>query len=36
MPQFDQQISAVNSNLRGVFPQDPDTNMYPENWYFVK
>jgi len=36
MPQFDQQISAVNSNLRGVFPQDPDTNLYPENWYFVK
>jgi peptide/nickel transport system substrate-binding protein len=36
MPQFDQQISAVNSKLRGVFPQDPDTNVYPENWYFVK
>jgi peptide/nickel transport system substrate-binding protein len=36
MPQFDQQISAVNSKLQGVFPQDPDTNIYPENWYFVK
>jgi peptide/nickel transport system substrate-binding protein len=36
MPQFDEQISAVNSKLRGVFPQDPDTNIYPENWYFVK
>jgi peptide/nickel transport system substrate-binding protein len=36
MPQFDLQISAVSSNLRGVYPQDPDTNIYPENWYFVK
>jgi len=36
MPQFDQQISAVNSKLRGVYPQDPDGNIYPENWYFVK
>ena len=36
MPQFDQQISAVNSKLQGVFPQDPDTNIYPENWYFTK
>jgi peptide/nickel transport system substrate-binding protein len=36
MPQFDQQISAVNSNLQGVLPQDPDTNIYPEAWYFVK
>ena len=30
------QISAVASTLRGVYPQDPDTNIYPENWYFVK
>jgi peptide/nickel transport system substrate-binding protein len=36
MPQFDQQISAVNSKLQGVYPQDPDGNIYPENWYFVK
>jgi peptide/nickel transport system substrate-binding protein len=36
MPQLDGQISAVNSNLRGVYPQDPDGNIYPENWYFVK
>jgi peptide/nickel transport system substrate-binding protein len=36
MPQFDQQISAVSSKLKGVFPQDPDGNIYPENWYFVK
>jgi peptide/nickel transport system substrate-binding protein len=36
MPQFDFQISAVTDSLRGVYPQDPDTNIYPENWYFVK
>jgi len=36
MPQFDSQISAVNSKLQGVYPQDPDSNIYPENWYFVK
>jgi peptide/nickel transport system substrate-binding protein len=36
MPQFDQQISAVSNKLEGVYPQDPDGNMYPENWYFVK
>ena len=36
MPQFDFQISAVSSKLQGVYPQDPDSNIYPENWYFVK
>jgi peptide/nickel transport system substrate-binding protein len=36
MPQFDAQISAVNDKLIGPYPQDPDTNLYPENWYFVK
>jgi peptide/nickel transport system substrate-binding protein len=36
MPQFDFQISAVTDALHGVYPQDPDTNIYPENWYFVK
>jgi peptide/nickel transport system substrate-binding protein len=36
MPQTDTQISAVNSKLKGVFPQDPLDNMYPEMWYFVK
>ena len=36
MPQTDTQISAVNSKLRGVFPQDPLDNLYPEDWYFVK
>jgi peptide/nickel transport system substrate-binding protein len=36
MPQFDYQISAVNDKLKGVLPQDPDDNIYPEQWYFVK
>jgi peptide/nickel transport system substrate-binding protein len=36
MPQFDSQISAVSDKLQGVYPQDPDSNIYPENWYFVK
>jgi peptide/nickel transport system substrate-binding protein len=36
MPEFDNQISAVNSKLKGTFPQDPITNIYPEDWYFVK
>ena len=30
------QISAVSSKLQGTYPQDPDGNIYPENWYFVK
>lgn len=36
MPQLDEQISAVNSKLQGTYPQDPDGNIYPENWYFSK
>jgi peptide/nickel transport system substrate-binding protein len=36
MPQLDVQISAVSNRLKGVFPQDPAANVYPENWYFVK
>jgi peptide/nickel transport system substrate-binding protein len=36
MPQLDGQISAVSNRLKGVFPQDPLGNLYPENWYFVK
>jgi peptide/nickel transport system substrate-binding protein len=36
MPQLDEQISAVNDKLKGVYPQDPEGNIYPENWYYVK
>ena len=36
MPQLDTQISAVTSKLKGVYPQDPLGNIYPENWYYVK
>jgi peptide/nickel transport system substrate-binding protein len=36
MPQTDYQISAVSDTLRGAYPQDPLSNIYPENWYYVK
>jgi peptide/nickel transport system substrate-binding protein len=36
LPQLDSQISAVSDKLMGTQPQDPDGNIYPENWYFVK
>jgi peptide/nickel transport system substrate-binding protein len=36
LPQFDVQISAVSDKLQGTDPQDPDGNIYPENWYFTK
>jgi peptide/nickel transport system substrate-binding protein len=36
LPQFDAQISAVSNKLIGTLPQDPDGNIYPENWYLVK
>jgi peptide/nickel transport system substrate-binding protein len=36
LPQFDVQISAVSDKLQGWSPQDPDGNVYPEAWYFVK
>jgi peptide/nickel transport system substrate-binding protein len=36
LPQFDVQISAVSDKLQGWGPQDPDGNVYPEDWYFVK
>lgn len=36
MPEFAAQISAVSNKLKGVYPQDPDSNIYPEDWYFVK
>jgi peptide/nickel transport system substrate-binding protein len=36
MPQADTQISAVINKLQGALPQDPLSNIYPEDWYFVK
>jgi hypothetical protein len=36
MPQADYQISAVSSKLCGAYPQDPLSNIYPENWYYLK
>jgi peptide/nickel transport system substrate-binding protein len=31
-PTYYQQVSVVNSKLRGWEPQDPDLNIYPETW----
>ena len=36
MPEMDSQITAVTNKLKGVLPQDPVGNLYPEDWYFVK
>ncbi len=30
------QISAIKANLSGVLPQDPNVQIYPEDWYFAK
>jgi peptide/nickel transport system substrate-binding protein len=30
------QISEVAHDLRGISPQDPFDQIYPENWYFSK
>ena len=36
LPQLDSQISAISTHLHGALPQDPDGNIYPENWYLTK
>ncbi|HXY43089.1 MAG TPA: ABC transporter substrate-binding protein, partial [Acidimicrobiales bacterium] len=33
MPEIDVQVSAVSNALGGALPQDPLTNIYPENWF---
>jgi peptide/nickel transport system substrate-binding protein len=35
-PLTDYQLTEVASNLRGVTPQTPTLDIFPENWYFVK
>jgi peptide/nickel transport system substrate-binding protein len=35
-PLTDYQLTEVASNLRGVNPQTPTLDIFPENWYFVK
>lgn len=33
MPEIDVQVSAVSNALGGALPQDPESNIYPEDWY---
>jgi peptide/nickel transport system substrate-binding protein len=35
-PNADYQLTEVANSLRGVAPQNPFANLYPEYWYFVK
>ena len=35
-PNADYELSEVANNLRGVAPQNPFANLFPEYWYFVK
>jgi len=34
MPTGYYQVSAIKKTLLGVLPQDPNVQIYPENWYF--
>jgi len=35
-PNADYELSEVASNLRGIAPQNPFANLFPEYWYYVK
>lgn len=35
-PNADYELAEVANNLRGVVPQNPFANLFPEYWYFVK
>ena len=35
-PNADYELSEVANNLRGVAPQNPFSNLFPEYWYYVK
>ncbi len=35
-PNSDYELTEVASNLRGVAPQNPFGNLFPEYWYYVK
>jgi len=34
-PNYPYQFSVISNKLRGALPQDPNLNIYPENWYFT-
>ncbi len=35
-PNADYELSEVANNLRGIAPQNPFGNLFPEYWYYVK
>jgi peptide/nickel transport system substrate-binding protein len=35
-PNADYELTEVAKNLRGIDPQNPFSNLFPEYWYFVK
>ena len=35
-PNADYELSEVANNLRGIAPQNPFANLFPEYWYYVK
>jgi len=35
-PNADYELSEVRSTLRGIAPQNPFANLFPEYWYYVK
>ena len=35
-PNADYELTEIASNLRGVAPQNPFGNLFPEYWYYVK
>jgi peptide/nickel transport system substrate-binding protein len=34
-PDYPYQVAVINKRLAGTLPQDPNLNIYPENWYFT-
>jgi peptide/nickel transport system substrate-binding protein len=32
LPNYPYQLSVISKKLRGAVPQDPNLNIYPENW----
>jgi peptide/nickel transport system substrate-binding protein len=35
-PNSDYELSEIKNNIRGVAPQNPFANLFPEYWYYVK
>jgi len=35
-PNADYELSEIKNNIRGVAPQNPFANLFPEYWYYVK